>query len=394
MLLAKGAIAGPDTIVAGDLYKVSIPVAVTGNALGDVYSNSFVADSPSLTARRPASAVVTTRVQAPDLVISKSVSPSLTVPGGSVSYAIIVKNSSASGVGPILATPVPTIRVTDSLPADLTLTSAPAGTNWDCAASAGNNVDCTYKGPLPMGAGATVGGAITFDADVALTVVQSQSIANSAAVGMSGQGEDSTSNNEDVAAFRIQLPPDVAITKTVSSPQVVQGFPFSYNLSVDMSNAGGPIYQGPITVTDTLPAGVTISAATDVTGTSWNCLASAPPSTVSCTYTGSFPRASGAVVCGVLDNADAVFAAGSGTLGGTTAAFTANSVALKPVATAAVLTLTLNFKLLPNCYDDVATRRLCVAILASSAVAPRQRGPEFRPRRLGIRHGGLWHPAI
>jgi uncharacterized repeat protein (TIGR01451 family) len=88
-------------------------------------------------------------------------------------------------------------------------------------------------------------------------------------------------NIHEIQNFRITtISPNLSITQTGSASFTV-GKQGSYTLTVRNSPSAGPT-TGPITVTDTLPAGVSFVSAT---GSNWNC--SANGSTVTCTYTGT-----------------------------------------------------------------------------------------------------------
>ncbi len=73
---------------------------------------------------------------------------------------------------------------------------------------------------------------------------------------------------------------DLAITKSHSGDFTVSSNG-TYTLGV--SNNGPANHTGTVTVTDTLPSGLTILNATDATGSGWDCSSSTPPSDVSCT---------------------------------------------------------------------------------------------------------------
>jgi uncharacterized repeat protein (TIGR01451 family) len=88
-------------------------------------------------------------------------------------------------------------------------------------------------------------------------------------------------NIHEIQNLRITtVAPDLNIVKTGPDSLTV-GQQASYTLTVQNSPSAGPT-TGPITVTDTLPPGVSFVSAT---GTNWNCSANA--STVTCTYTGT-----------------------------------------------------------------------------------------------------------
>ena len=69
LVVALAAAAPPDLPV-GSLFRLNVPVQPTGNARLNVYTNDYVGDSPSLSARRPGSNIVSTTVSQPDLLIA------------------------------------------------------------------------------------------------------------------------------------------------------------------------------------------------------------------------------------------------------------------------------------------------------------------------------------
>src|SRR5207253_2134857 len=99
-----------------------------------------------------------------------------------------------------------------------------------------------------------------------------------------------TANQIPGASSGAECPPDLALAKSHAGP-VVRGNSGTYSLTV--GNVGGSATSGTTTVTDTLPAGLTPTAAS---GTGWSCGIAAQ--TVTCTSTdvvgsnGSFPAIS------------------------------------------------------------------------------------------------------
>ena len=82
----------------------------------------------------------------------------------------------------------------------------------------------------------------------------------------------------------------LGITKERTGP-IVSGTQLTYEINV--GNSGTAETSGPIVMSDTLPAGLTLLSAS---GSGWNCSASSPPSTVSCTYAAPIPPAGAAPV--------------------------------------------------------------------------------------------------
>ena len=187
-------------------------------------------------------------------------------PGQNASYVLDVTNiGTAAESGPI--------TVTDTLPAGLTYVSG-AGTGWVCSA-VGQAVTCTRAGSLAAGAAA---------ATLTLTVAVSPTtfaISNTATV--AGNGADGTPAN-NTATDTYNMTADLSLTKTRGAA-LVPGTNATYTLNV--TNAGPNVAPQPITITDTLPAGLTFVSGV---GTGWSC--SAAGQVVTCTRTGTL--ASGA----------------------------------------------------------------------------------------------------
>ncbi len=282
----------------GNSYALLVPVIAASNAVGNIYSNDFVGDSTSLSARRPGSNIVTTTVVAPDLTITKTAAPTTVIAGQTSTFTLTARNNTGANVGPIENVAGTVIRVTDPMPSGLTALLPLSGTNWDCSASTASNVDCTYTGSLPIGVGATIGGPITVTAQTAATVANNTSINNTATVTMTGQAEQPTTNNTSAASITVLRNPDATIVKTVSPGTVQNGGTVIYTLRASLVATEGDLAGGPVIVSDTMPADLTIAGAGAAIGTNWDCSASAAPSTVSCTYTGTFPLSAGSQIGG------------------------------------------------------------------------------------------------
>lgn len=154
------------------------------------------------------------------------------------------------------------VTVTDTLPSGLTATAL-SGTNWTCTL---NTLVCTRTDVLAKGS--------SYE-PITLTVNVSSGAAalvtNNVTAG--GGGDKSTESGSDSTTV-IQTGADLAITKT-HSVFFIQGQTGSYTLAV--ANVGLADTDGTtVTVTDTLPAGLT---ATSAAGTGWNCSLGA---TISC----------------------------------------------------------------------------------------------------------------
>ena len=184
----------------------------------------------------------------PDLTIAKSHVGSFTQGQTGATYSIVVTNG---GTGPTSGT----VTVTDTLPAGLTATAI-AGTGWSCTLA---TLTCTRSDVLAVSSSYP---AITLTVNVAANAPAS--VVNSVTV--SGGGELNTSNNTATDPATIVQLADLTIAKSHvgSFTQGQTGATYS----IVVTNGGTGPTSGTVTVTDTLPAGLT---ATAIAGTGWSC---------------------------------------------------------------------------------------------------------------------------
>jgi len=206
---------GGAQVPAGGSYSLHVPVLATGNTQGNVYWNDFIADSSSLQARRPSSNVVQTRVVMPDLALGKSAAPGELKHGETTVFTLRVSNNTGEDMGAILASPAPTIVMTDPMPAGLLAQLPVTGTDWNCSASTPAQVSCQYTGALPILPGAQVGGDITVTALATPAAATGVRLNNCAGVGLSGQAEASTGNNGGCAAVTLSAVQGLAVSGRV-----------------------------------------------------------------------------------------------------------------------------------------------------------------------------------
>lgn len=208
---------------------------------------------------------ITTRTDAA-LTIDKTVQPGPWVAGKTIEYTLDVTNAGPSAVA---------ASVTDVLPAGLTLVSM-SGTDWNCGAVvAGSSTGtCTYLNAAdtntvtqllhPVG-----DSTITVIARIAANVpptaaLPAAGLTNTATVNWSDtDGPGSYSDTEEI---RVTTDADLSIVKSViteaggtvvadPAPETA-GETVWYRLQV--RNLGASDAVGPVTVTDTLPLGVTV----------------------------------------------------------------------------------------------------------------------------------------
>jgi uncharacterized repeat protein (TIGR01451 family) len=199
---------------------------------------------------------------APDLTISKSHSGSAQLGQIGFTYTIVVSNA---GTGPTSGL----VTVTDVVPAGMTATAI-SGSGWNCTVGATST--CNRSDSLASGAAYP---PITLTVNIASNAAAL--VTNTATV--SGGGDTTPGNNtaSDPTIVTAGPAPDLTIAKSHSGNAHPGQNGFVYRITV--SNVGSAPSTGTVTVTDTLPPGLTATAAS---GTGWAC---SPGATVTCTRT-------------------------------------------------------------------------------------------------------------
>ena len=231
---------GAGTTAPAITINVTAPAAA--GSLVNTASVSAATADPDLTNNTDQSTTGVTAVA--DLSIAKT-GPATVAAGGAVSYSLDVSNG-----GPSTAT---SVSVSDTLPAGVSFVSA-SGTGWTCGQAAGV-VTCT-RASLTTGAAPTITINVTAPAAAG-------SLVNTATVS-AGTTDPDLTNNTDQITTTVTALADLAITKT-GPATATAGSTIAYSLSV--SNLG-PSTAASVSVTDTLPAGVSFVSAS---GTGWTC---------------------------------------------------------------------------------------------------------------------------
>jgi uncharacterized repeat protein (TIGR01451 family) len=172
-----------------------------------------------------------------DLSIAKSDAPDPVYAGNTLTYTLSVNNA-----GPSLA---PSVTVTDALPAGVTYNGA-TGAGWTLT-QAGGVVTATRTN-LAVGAAP--------DIVITVTAPNAGPLDNLARVSTTATDANS-SNNTASATTAVNPVADLSIAKSDAPDPVVSGTPLTYTL--DVTNAGPNTAAG-VTVTDTLPGGVTFGS--------------------------------------------------------------------------------------------------------------------------------------
>lgn len=192
---------------------------------------------------------------ATDLVISKTSSPEPALPGQAVTYTIQVSNA-----GPNAVTDA---TVTDVLPSGVTFINAttPTGTTFTNA----NGVLTFNLGSLANGASETITVLVTPTGTGTLPTT----LTNTATV-TSSAGDTTPGNNQASATTTVNAnsttATDLAVTKSASTSSLVTGQDVTYTLIVTNNGTNGVTDA---TLTDVVPAGLTLVSASTSAGTTF-----------------------------------------------------------------------------------------------------------------------------
>ncbi len=229
----------------GGSVVFTINVTPTVNATNPIVNSAGVVGGGDPNCANPGDCTdsTSTPLNSPALTIVKG-APASAVVNQPFDYTLTVTNN-----GTAATTAVAT--VTDVIPAGVTINSA---TNPGCAI-AGQTVTCTVAAGLAAG-----GGSVVFTINVTPTVDATNPIINSA--GVVGGGDPNCANPGDCTDSTSTPLNSPALTIVKGAPaSVVVNQPFDYTLTV--TNNGTAATTAVATVTDVIPAGVTINSATN-----------------------------------------------------------------------------------------------------------------------------------
>ncbi len=235
-------------IAAGDTAHLTVTVKVNQGAGGTVVNGATADYQDSLGNVFPQVSASDTDSVTPraDLSIVKTDSVDPVAPGQNFHYDLTVTNQ-----GPADATGV---HVTDSVPAGLTVSGATTGTG-SCTVS-GNDVDCTR-------AGLATGGSWAIQVDVTVDPAHPGGTVTNTATVSGDQNDPDHANDSDSETTTVSEVADLEIVKTDTADPVDPGQSYSYDLVVTNH---GPADATSVQVTDSVPAGVSVTGATSPDG--------------------------------------------------------------------------------------------------------------------------------
>ena len=222
---------GTITTTSPQTLSISAKV-VSPNAQTNTATISHSDQSDPNTANNSASATETPQVA--DLQLSKVVSPSTPIVGNPIVYTITLTN-----LGPSPATDV---TVTDLLPAGLAFLNS-------------NPSQGTYNSTTGVWTVGTVTTTSPQTLQITAQLNSASAITNTVAISHSDQFDPNTVNNSASATINPQQQADLALSKTVSNANPPLGGTVTF--TVTLTN-NGPSPATNVTVTDLLPAGLTL----------------------------------------------------------------------------------------------------------------------------------------
>lgn len=219
---------------------VDVPEAATGTIVNPA---SVTSTGVELDTTNNDDTATTTLTPVFDVVVTKTVDNAAPVIGGTVVYTVGLTNE-----GPSTATGV---VLSDVVPTGLTFVSGTLEGN------AGVLTGTTVSFPgITLDDAEVVNATLTFTVDA----TASGTITNTASIpDLSAAGENDQTNNSDDVDITVTPQTDVTITKSVSATSAQAGQSLTYTINVTNN---GPSPAEAVTVTDTLPAGVTFVSGT------------------------------------------------------------------------------------------------------------------------------------
>jgi uncharacterized repeat protein (TIGR01451 family) len=213
-----------------------------------------------------------------DVSITKTASSSTVEVGSNVTFTLTPRHNGGEPPGTLAPN---LITVVDTLPAGLTFVSA-SGSGWTCAFAA-PEVTCTRPGPY-------TGGNFTNMPPISIVATANAAgpLSNTATI-TAPETDPIPGNNTATVNITASNDADLRMTKTATINPVVPNQNFEYRLTARNLGPLAIRSTNTITVTDTLPAGLTLRA--QPTGSGWTCSPSsgfpiAGATTITCTRPG------------------------------------------------------------------------------------------------------------
>ncbi len=193
-----------------------------------------------------------------DLVVTKSDSVDPAAPGNTLTYTILVTNN-----GPSDAT---LVTLSDNLPDGIQITSATSTVGTVTIPASAQDTTAANTDDLSVNIGNLANGATATITVVATILGATRGTLSNVATAVSGNTsltDSNPANNSDTETTVLTPSIDLAVTKTDSADPAIAGNQLTYTIVVTNN---GPSQATNVSLTDTLPAGVTFVSGTSTTG--------------------------------------------------------------------------------------------------------------------------------
>ncbi|MGV8881502.1 MAG: hypothetical protein ACOH19_05065 [Rhodoglobus sp.] len=287
---------GIPNVAAGETVVINYTAAPTaaatvtpGAGSGVPHTNTFSAvttDGTDATGNAVGSytgpnAQASATINEADISVVKSADQRVMAGTTSSAWSITVSNAGVdTAIGPFTITDTPG----QPLPAGVTITQA-QGTGWSCTVpdpTAGSFTCVRSSVGDTLASGASFP-AVSVFVNAAVEVASGTELPNTATVAAK-TFDPNLENNTSTSTVSVSTSADLAISKS-GRGEFVAGQTATWEIGV--SNAGPSVARYPLTVTDTLPAGIDVESVTGA-GAGWECVdPSAGDTTFTCTFTGT-----------------------------------------------------------------------------------------------------------
>ena len=238
-----------DVLAPGAAYPaITVTTNVAGTAAASLSDTATIAGGGDVNLTNNSATTALAVTPASDLTVSLAHSAGF-AQGGAGTYTVTVNNIGGAPTAGV-------ISFTATLPSGVTAT-APSGSGWTCTVN-GQILDCSRTTVLTAGSSFP-----PLSVPVAIAA-NSPLVLNAQAI-VSGGGEINTANDTASDAVNVTAQPDLTLAKSHTG-NFTAASPGAYSLTV--SNGGGAPTSAAVSVTDSIPAGLTPTSAT---GTGWSC---------------------------------------------------------------------------------------------------------------------------
>jgi|GEM_PF-6612415 len=234
------------------LPALAIRARAGAAALGSVTNHATVNAAGDVIPGNDSDTASSTVVAAPDLSLALAARADTVRVGTEVGFEMRIRNEGTAST----ASPA---TVTISLPAGAEFVGLDHGQGWSCADPGSGSVTCEHPDPIDPGQISAAGFNLRFASTTAATAQVGAVVANSA---------DQNPANDQAAAVLTVNRINLSLTRNQQGEWTRAGTG-SYSLLV--TNGGTAATDGPVVITETLPAGTTLSQAT---GSGWSCVVS------------------------------------------------------------------------------------------------------------------------